>query len=293
MALPTTWLPLALVLLVSSPPAVAQSQPSPRQRQDRRASLPATPAEPIPELYVAAGNLTAVAFNGPLDRDSLVVDRTRFKWADVGDHILSLQPFADLGSGERLIVKIGFKDRALPAQAVLAIVTDAAVMDGNVEMDRRANTPEALLAALTQKEAELEEIKARYAGNGPVGLVFSGWLNKNMKPISFSVPLTESGGLTVLEAIGYEGTSSALVTVRLRNLPTQPPWTLGQVRLSGPGGAVKVLSVQMKAERLAAGEEGLVVVETKAPPWMKGKPLSVELVDASGQRRLSLNLKAP
>jgi hypothetical protein len=113
-----------------------------------------------------------------------------------------------------------------------------------------------------------------------------------MKPTIFLVLLTESGGLAVLDAIGYAGTSSALVSVRLRNLPAQPPWALGQVRLSGPGGAVKVLSVQMKAERLAAGEEGLVVVETKAPPWTEDKPFSVELVDASGQRRLSLNLKA-
>jgi hypothetical protein len=58
-----------------------------------------------------------------LDRDSLVVDRTRFKWVDVGDRILALQPMVDLAEGERLIVKIGFKDRALPAQAVFAVVT--------------------------------------------------------------------------------------------------------------------------------------------------------------------------
>jgi uncharacterized protein (TIGR02268 family) len=285
------WLMLASVLVASA--VAAQPQPPVRQRQDRRAALPTTPAEPIPELYVAAGNLTTVAFNGPLDRDSLVVDRTRFKLVDVGDSLLALQPFADLGSGERLIVKVGFKDKALPTQAVLAVVTDSTVMDGNVEMDRRANTAEALLAALTQKDTELDELKARCAGNGPVGLVLSEWLTKNMKPISFLVPLTESGGLGVREVIGYEGTSSSLVAVLLRNLPTQPPWTLGQVRLSVPDGAlVKVLSVQMKAERLAAGEEGLVVVETKAPPWAEGKPFIVELVDASGQRRLSLNLMA-
>ncbi|ADO72929.1 DUF2381 family protein [Stigmatella aurantiaca] len=64
---------------------------------------------------------------------------------------------------------MGFKDRALPAKAVLAVVSKADVMDGKVEVDRRANTPEALLAALSQKEAELEELKARYAGSGPSG----------------------------------------------------------------------------------------------------------------------------
>ncbi|HYI02131.1 DUF2381 family protein [Hyalangium sp.] len=175
-----TWPFLALSLLVVSA-ASAQPQFPARQRQDRRASLPTTSAEPIPEVYVAAGNLTLVAFNGPLDRDSLVVDRTRFKWVDVGDRILALEPITDLGPGERLIMQVGFKDRALPAKAVLAVISKAEMMDGKVEVDRRANTPEALLAALTQKEAELEDLKARSAGSGPAGLVLSEWLNPNSR----------------------------------------------------------------------------------------------------------------
>ncbi|WP_224361080.1 DUF2381 family protein [Hyalangium versicolor] len=292
MVLPSAWL-LLVPLLVAGTAAAQQPQLPARQRQDRRAALPTTPAEPIPEVYVAAGNLTTVAFNGPLDRDSLVVDRTRFKLVDVGDRLLALQPFADLGSGERLIVKVGFRDRALPAQAVLAVVTDSTVMDGNVEMDRRANTPEALLAALNQKEVELEELKARYVGNGPASLVLSEWLNKYMLPIKFTTAVApaDASGLEVPESIGYAGKFSALVAIRLRNLPGQPAWVVGQARLTSSSGAlVKVLSVQMKSAELAPGEEGLVVVEVEAPPWTAGKPFSVVLVDTSGQRRLSLNL---
>ncbi|WP_224367911.1 DUF2381 family protein [Hyalangium versicolor] len=287
------WLLLALALVANE--AAAQPQFPARQRQDRRAALPTTPAEPMPEVYVAAGNLTMVAFNGLLDRDSLVLDRTRFKWVDVGDRILALEPFTDLGPGERLIMQVGFKDRALPAKAVLAVVSKMDVMDGKVEVDRRANTPEALLAALNQKEAELEEFKARYAGNGPASLVFSKWLTENMKPIIFTLPPVPAsgGGLVVAEAIGYEGTFSTLMVIRLRNLAAQPSWTPGQCRISGPGDALaKVLSVQMKPERLEAGEEGVLVVETKVPPWTAGKSFSVELVDASGQRRLLLTLVA-
>ncbi|MDY7230271.1 DUF2381 family protein [Hyalangium rubrum] len=291
MALPTTWPFLALSLLVAST-AAAQPQPPARQRQDRRVALPATSAEPIPELYVAAGNLTTVAFNGPLDRESLVVDRTRFKWVDVGDSLLALQPFADLGSGERLIVKVGFKDRALPAQAVLAVVTDSTVVDGNVEMDRRANTPEALLAALTQKEAELEELNARYAGHGPAGLVLSEWLTDETRPIGLVVEAStaDASGLEVQRGVGYEGKFSVMVAVRLRNLSSQKPWSLGHARITSATGApVRLLSVQTKLQHLALGEEGLVVLETKVPPW-SGKGCSVELVDADGQRRLSFKL---
>lgn len=290
MVLPAPWLVLTLCFLMTGP-AAAQSPL--RQRQDRRALLPTTAAEPVPELYVAAGNLTTVAFNGPLDRDSLVVDRTRFKWVDVGDRILALQPFADLGSGERLIVKIGFKDRALPTQAVLAVVTDSSVVDGNVEVDRRANTPEALLAALAQKEAELEELKARTAGSGPASLILSGWLNKYMRPIEFHRPVVpaDTSGLEVLESVGYAGQSLVLVVIRLRNVPGQKRWVLGQARLTnGQGTPVKVLAAQMKREHLEPGEEGLVVVETQAIPWVR-KAFSVEMVDSSGQRRLSFTLE--
>ncbi|HYH94488.1 DUF2381 family protein [Hyalangium sp.] len=287
----TPWWVLFSCLLVAKTTA-AQPQPSARSRQDRRASLAAAPAEPIPELYVAAGNLTTVAFNGSLDRDSLVVDRTRFKWVDVGDRILALQPFADLGPGERLFVKIGFKDRALPAQAVLAVVTDSKVMDGNVEVDRRANTPEALLAALTQKEAELEELKARSAGSGPMGLALSGWLSESMAVVRLlKGPVAGDRGLEVTRGTGYQSAFSTLVVLHLRNLPGQTPWALGQVRLIGPQREpVKVLLVQLKPAQLAPGETGLVVVEAATPPWAGGKTFSMELAGASGHRRLSIHL---
>jgi len=287
-----TWFLLAALLMAST--AATQAQLPARQRQDRRAALPTTATEPLPEVYVAAGNLTTVAFNGPLDRDSLVVDRTRFKWVDVGDHLLTLEPFTDLGPGERLILQVGFKDRALPAKAVLAIVSKADVMDGKVEVDRRANTPEALQAALTQKDAELEELKARYAGNGPVGLMLSEWLYEGSKPIFLVVesPADDGHGLEAHRAFGFEGKFSTLVAIRLRNRPGQKPWGLEQARVAGSGGAaVKVLSAQMKPVQLEPGEEGLLVVEVKTPPWADGKRFSVSLVEASGERRLSVNLK--
>jgi serine/threonine-protein kinase len=110
------------------------------------------------ELYVAAGNLTTAEFHARLDPDSLVVDRTRFKWAEASEHFLMLEPFADVG--DRLIVQVGFKDRALPAKAVIAVLSKADVMDGKVEVDRRANAPEALLAALLQKVEELSKEQA-------------------------------------------------------------------------------------------------------------------------------------
>lgn len=290
MSLPMKSLLLALLLGASA--AAAQPPLPARQRQDRRAALPTTSAEPVPELYVAAGNLTLVAFNGPLDRDSLVVDRTRFRWVDVGDRILALEPFTDLGTGERLILQVGFKDKALPAKAVLAVVSKVDVVDGKVEVDRRANTPEALLAALTQKDAELEALKVRCEGSGPVGLVFAGWLADGSGSLRLEEksPAADARGLVVQWALGYQGSSSALVAINLHNLGRQS-WGPGAASIIVPGSVpVKVLSVAMKPMRLAPGEQGLVVVEVETRPWATRQAFHVVLTDTSGEHRFSIHL---
>jgi uncharacterized protein (TIGR02268 family) len=294
LALPTTWPLLTLSLLVASV-AVAQPQLLARQRQDRRASLPASPADPVLELYVAAGNLTLVVFDARLEPSSLVVDRTRFKWVEVSDHFLMLEPVADMGPGERLIVRVGFKDRALPTKVILAVSSKEEVMDGKVEVDRQANTPEALLSALAQREAELEELKARCMGGDPISLVLSGWLVKATTPVALSLPLGPATvkGMTVKESTGYPGAFSTLIALRVRNHAEQKPWVLGEARLASKSGTpLKLLSVQMNPAELAPGEEGLVAFETKTPPWIIDETFTVELVDASGQRRISFNLWA-
>jgi uncharacterized protein (TIGR02268 family) len=245
------------------------------------------------ELYVAANNLTTVAFNGPLDRDSLVVDRTRFKWVDVGDRVLTLEPFADLNPGERLIMQVGFKDKALPAKAVIAVMSKAEVVDGKVEVDRRANTSEALLSALAQKDAELEELKSRCASGGPVGLMLAGWLAEGVGPVHLEASASSADvhGVGVRRALGYEGKSSVLIAIWLRNRPGQKPWVPAQALItSATAATVKVLSVQMRQPQPQPGEEGLVVVEVSARPWEAGKTFSLSLMDTSGEHRLSINL---
>jgi hypothetical protein len=69
------------------------------------------------ELYVAANNLTTVGFNAALDRDSLVLDKTRFKWAQVSDSFLLLEPFADLAPDDKLIVQQGTLHAAMEGVA--------------------------------------------------------------------------------------------------------------------------------------------------------------------------------
>jgi uncharacterized protein (TIGR02268 family) len=217
---------------------------------------------------LAAGNLTTLLFNALLDRDSLEVDRTRFKLVDVGEQSLNLLPATELGSGERLVLKIRFKDRALPSQAVFALVSHPSEMDGSVEVDRRSDTPEALQAALAQKDAELEALKVRCVASGPTGLVLSGVIDKHgIKIGKFvgAVPAGNRSGLRVSEGVGYRALQWSAVSLEVSNLPSQKPWTPGSARLTGPRGApVKVLAVRVEPPVLQAGESGLLVVETEA-----------------------------
>jgi uncharacterized protein (TIGR02268 family) len=131
------------------------------------------------------------------------------------------------------VAKVSFKDRAVPAQAVFTLITHPTEIDGMVEVDRRANTPEALIAVLTQKEAELEELKARHAGSGPSSLVLSGWLHERMpKPIRFHAVMAsaDTANLEAKEFLGYEGNTSALLAILIRNPQGQKPWAPAEAR---------------------------------------------------------------
>jgi uncharacterized protein (TIGR02268 family) len=246
-------------------------------------------------LRVAASNITTVVLNGPLERDSLVVDKTRFKWAEVSDQILILQPFADLGSGERLVVKVNFKDRAVPAQAVFTIITHPTEMDGTVEVDRRANTPEALIAALAERDAQIEDLKTRCEVNGPIAAVRSGLIDvKGIKPsITFETEVLAAnvGVLEVTLAIGYEGPTWALSIFTLRNPQGQKPWALGSpVLIAAEGKPVSARAMWMERSQLGPGEQAVLMVETQVPPWAVGGAFRLELPDSESARRFSVRV---
>jgi uncharacterized protein (TIGR02268 family) len=225
-----------------------------------------------------------------LDRDSLVVDKTRFKLAEVSDQVLILQPFADLGSGERLVARVNFKDRAVPAQATFVITTHPTEVDGTVEIDRRANTPEALIAALAERDAQVEDLKARCEMSGPIGVVRAGLQVGLPRQISLRVQtLSENkDSLEVLSGNGNEGKTWMVSTVLLRNPQGQKPWILGPpALLLQDGTPVRVRSVWMEKPQLGPGEQGLLMMETEPTLRAAGSTLRLELPDRESTRRLS------
>jgi len=287
LSLPLKWLLLALLLMASS--AAAQPAPPARLRQDRRLLLSALAEQPPPEVRIAAGNVTTLVFDAPLELDSLEVDRTRFTLADAGEHILTLEPATELGTGERLVVKVRFKDGAPPAQALFVLVSHPSEMDGKVEVERQVSTAEALRRALSQKEAELEQLRAQCEADSPPRPVLSERLPAGTAPrqIGSERAPADASGLQLEKTWSHRGKSSTVLTVQVLNLPGHGPWALSQARLTGPKGEpVPLLTVRMKPSELAPGQRGEVTLETKTP-W---KTSRVELVDSSGQRLLSFNL---
>jgi uncharacterized protein (TIGR02268 family) len=233
----------------------------------------------VPEVRVAARVATYLRFNAPIDKASLEVEgrATHFKLVDPGDYTLPLEIAVEPKPGERLIVRVRYKDGASPASAVFALVSHPTLVDKEIEVVRRLRTPEVLEAALALCEA-----------GGPANLVLSGRLDlagvqaRRIKTIEGA-----QAGMGLKEGGGYRATTWALVAVGLHNLPGQQPWTAGEVRLTRADGTpVKVLSVRMDRPQLAPGETGLVVAEVEAPYWKAGEVFRVEVREKGGGRHL-------
>ncbi|HYO52145.1 DUF2381 family protein [Archangium sp.] len=271
-----------LALTVPEAAAAQQSQRPARERQERQVVVPSSPGEPVPEVRVAARVTTYLRFNALIDRASLEVEgrATRFKLVDPGEYTLALEVAVELDPGERLLVRVRYKDGGTPAYATLALVTHPTLVDKEVEVVRRA-----------QVEAELAARHAQGARSGLPHLAFAGMLDSNgvrATPFWGNVAPGYKGGLMLGEGMGYQATLWAMVVVLVRNLPGQPAWAPGTARLtSAKGTPVKVLSVHMEKPRLQPGESALVAVLVE-PPSSDEDLFQLELGDTEGGRLLPI-----
>ncbi len=79
---------------------------------------------------MAANTLTLFRFGATIDRNSVEVEgrTTRFRVVDVGDQTLILEPSVEPGSGEKLKVRVRYKDGATPAYATFFLVSHPTLM---------------------------------------------------------------------------------------------------------------------------------------------------------------------
>ena len=260
--------------------ATAQQPPPPaREQQQRLVVVPSGSNEPVHEVRMAAHVVSYLRFNALIDRASVEGEQraTRFTLVDVGDYTLALEMAIEPEPGERLLVRVRFKDGAHPASVTFALVSHPTLVDKELEVVRRTRPPEVL-------EAELAPCEA----GGPAHLVLSGRLDldgvraRRIKTLEDPQP-----SLRLNHGAGYRARTWALVAVRVHNLPGQQPWTAGELRLTRADGTpVKVLSIRMDRPRLAPGETGMVVAETETPSWTAGEVFRVELREKGGGRHL-------
>jgi len=275
--------------------AAQQPQPQPpvREQQQRQVVVPSRPNDPMPEVRVAARVTTWLRFNAPIDPDSVEVEgrATRFKLVDAGEYTLALEVAVEPGLGERLGVRVRYKEAGTPAYAALVLVSHPTLVDKEVEVVRHPRTVEALEARLAQVEAELVALKVQGARNGLPQLAFSGLLGSQhvwARPFWSKVTPGDKGGLVPGDGVGYRARLWAMVVVEVRNLPGQPAWAPGTARLtSATGTPVKVLSVHLEKPRLEAGESALVAVLVE-PPGSPERFFRLELVDTEGGRLFSI-----
>jgi uncharacterized protein (TIGR02268 family) len=286
LALPSPRHILVLILLSACAPAAAQQFPPParerQERHERQVVIPISPTEPVPEVRVAVGIATLLLFDAPIDRASVDVEgrATRFRWVDVGERTLVLEPLVPPGDGERLGVRVRYKDGGSPAYATFALVSHPTGVDTRVDVVRVQIALETLAAELARCEAA-----------GPANLVLSGRLGvAGVQARRIKIIEDVQAGMWLKEATGYRAGTWALVALLVHNLPGQQPWTVGEARLSRANGTrVKVVSLLMDKPRLAPGETGLVVAETESPSWTASEALRVELREKGGGRNLVID----
>ena len=224
---------------------------------------------------MAAHITTYLRFDAPIDSASVeVAERTaRFRLVDPGEQILALEPAMDLGAGEKLHVRVRYKDGGSPVYVTFALVSHPSLVDKEVEVVRPMAAP--------------------CETSGPAGLVLSGQLDKaGVRTMGFrgkAAPGNESG-LSTANGMSYWATLWVVATVYVTNLPGQKPWVPGSARLfSAEGTPVRMRRVQLQGKsQLQPGESGIVGMEMDPPISIEG-PFRLELVDVEGGRLHTLH----
>ncbi len=229
-----------------------------------------------PLIYLAPGTVTAILLDAPILRESVQVEgRARFPVFVVGDQGVTLSPAVPLGTGERLALRVTYREGS-PAGVVFLLTGQPGAADGVVNVSRPQQTFEAcrveLSATRERCEAlakELETLKARPAALSPAAVALAGFVNeRGMRGAEFEQGCYEARGgeLRPVECWGLGGATWSVVVLEVSNTggePWAPAWAEvtpagGEPRraravLSGqaaipPGGVVRVaVEVEMPA----------------------------------------------
>jgi uncharacterized protein (TIGR02268 family) len=288
---------LALASLLVGLTATAQAAPA------GRSVVLTGKAGESPVLYVAPGTVTVILLGAPILRESVQVEgRARFAVFEVSDQGVTLAPAVALGIGERLALRVTYREGS-PASVVFLLTGQPGTADGLVNVSRPQQTVEAcrleLLAARERYEAqakELEALKARPAVLSPAAVALAGFVNeKGMRGQVFDQGCFDARGgeLRPVVCWGLGGATWSVVVLEVRNTggaPWEPAWA--EVTPAGVGEPRRARAVLFGQAAIPPGGVMSVAVEVEMPArkweaWLRAQH-SVRVCNGDGSRCLSI-----
>jgi len=275
---------LRVLLCLTGPVAVAQTgAPAAREVKARRVELPLLGSGAVPEVRTAAGYLTVLEFDSPLECEALAVEgrESQFALLECNTRTLVLKPSVGLVAGERLLMTVGFADGQLPAKAVLALVGHPAEVDGQLQVIRQPLSSEAL-------QARLEAALARCEASGLTRAVLSGAVDEQgvtVERLTANVHWNGLEGAPLSTQRAYRSSKQLVVVIRLRLPLGNPAWAPGEARLlSARHVIVRRVPVWMDVGPLEPGQTGVLVVEVDRHSEDVGQFFSLEVREKDGER---------
>jgi uncharacterized protein (TIGR02268 family) len=256
-----------------------------------------------PLIYLAPGTVTAILLGAPILRESVQVEgRARFAVFEVSDQGVTLSPAVALGAGERLALRVTYREGA-PASVVFLLTGQPGTADGLVNVSRPQQTVEAcrveLSATRERCEAqakELEALKARPAALSPAAVALAGFVDRNgMRGLRFDEGCfnARGGELRPVECWRLGGATWSVVVLEVSNTGGEP-WAPAWADVTPAGGeprrARAVLSGQAA---IPPGGVVRVAVEVEMPAreepeeWLRAQH-AVRVCNGDGSRCLSV-----
>ncbi|WP_224250224.1 DUF2381 family protein [Hyalangium gracile] len=254
-----------------------------------------------PLVSVAPGTVTVLLLDAPLVRESVEVEgRARFAVLDVGDTTVTLSPTAALAPGERLALRVTYRE-GFPLSVVFLLTGQPGAADVVVNVSRPRQSVEAcrmeLSATRERCEAqarELETLKARPPASSPAAVALSGFVDQQGVSGAYFDRArvgAHEGELRPTRCWGLGGPTWSVVVLEVSNTggaPWAPAWAEVTPAGGEPRRARAVLSGQAT---IPPGGVVSVAVEVEMPArekeaWLQARH-AVRVCNGDGSRCLS------
>jgi len=280
----------------------AMAQAVPAGRAVPRSIVLTGKAGESPLIYVAPGIVTLIRLDTRIIPEAVQVEgRARFAVVEVGEQSVTLSPDVALGSGERLALRVSYREGS-PASVVFLLTGQPGAADGLVNVSRPQQTVEACrveLSAVRERceaqSKELEELKARPPAVSPAAVALAGLVDlEGMKGQDFWQECRRVVG--EFRAAQCRGLAASTWTVVVLEVSTRgpEPWTPAWAEVTPAAGgeprrARAVLSGQVA---IPSGGPVSVAVEVEMPvrkreEWLRALH-SLRVCNADGSRCLSV-----